>query len=116
MRVYTSYYAKLSKIPESFYPIAISCTVPDGINIPRYVSLAPPYSILSRYKEDKDSTAYEVEYRETVLSHLEKDKVLRQLERMSGGKDVVLMCYERSDSFCHRHIVASWIGAEELML
>lgn len=116
MRIYTSYFAKLNKIPEKFYPIAISCTVPSGINIPRYVSLAPPYSLLSRYKKDKDTISYEVEYRETVLGHLEKEKVLKQLERMSGGKDVVLMCYEKSDSFCHRHIVASWLGGEELVL
>lgn len=116
MKVYTSYFAKLDKIPKDIYPIAISCTVPNWVNIARYVPLAPPYSLLSRYKKDKDSIAFEVEFRETVLGHLEKEKVLNQLEQISNGKDVVLMCYEKRGDFCHRHLVASWLGAEELVV
>ena len=26
------------------------------------------------------------------------------------GKDAVILCYETSDKFCHRHIVAKWLS------
>ena len=32
-----------------------------------------------------------------------------ELYEMSGGKDIVLVCYEIPSDFCHRHLVADWL-------
>ncbi len=37
-----------------------------------------------------------------------------------NGADVVLLCYEKADAFCHRHLVSDWlhsynIDCEELV-
>ena len=33
--------------------------------------------------------------------------VLQDLQKI--GKDVVLLCYETPEKFCHRHIAAQWL-------
>lgn len=29
--------------------------------------------------------------------------------KLSGGKDIALICYEKPTDFCHRHLVAEWL-------
>lgn len=45
-----------------------------------------------------------------MLRYLSQEKVVADLEKLSGGKDIALICYEKSGSFCHRHVVARWLG------
>ena len=52
-------------------------------------------------------------YKQETLSKLDPCKVAADLENK------VLLCYEKSEDFCHRHIVAAWLrhygyNAEEL--
>ena len=49
-------------------------------------------------------------YLRDVLRYLSQEKVVADLEKLSGGKDIALICYEKSGSFCHRHAVARWLG------
>ena len=44
-----------------------------------------------------------------VLDNLNPQDVYNKLYELSVGKDCVLLCYEKSDDFCHRHIVAKWL-------
>jgi hypothetical protein len=46
-------------------------------------------------------------YHECVLDNLGARTVYREL-----GSNAVLLCYERPDEFCHRHIVAAWLEKE----
>ena len=39
-----------------------------------------------------------------------KEEVLKFLD--SFETDIILLCYEKSGDFCHRHIVADWIESE----
>jgi len=43
-------------------------------------------------------------YYEEVLSKLDPKTVYDEL-----GEDAVIMCWESSEKFCHRHIVADWL-------
>ena len=53
-----------------------------------------------------------------ILQKLDKDTVLQELSAMTGGQDFALVCYEKPGDFCHRHLVAEWLGlnGEEIEL
>lgn len=44
-----------------------------------------------------------------VLHDVHVEEVLQDLEFLSNGADVVLLCYEKADAFCHRHLVSDWL-------
>ena len=57
-----------------------------------------------KYKDDGDEDFYTARYQEEVLSFLDPKKVVKDL-----GPESILLCWERPDRFCHRHIVAEWL-------
>lgn len=105
--IYTSYYAKLKKLPNTIIPIGISIGKPKGINILWYPKLQPTHKILYKYKLDKNEAEYEKEYVKCILSTLHPNTVKNELMELSNGNDVCLMCYEKG--FCHRRIVTKWL-------
>ncbi len=46
------------------------------------------------------------------LKKLDARKIGNDLHRISGGKNVVLLCHEKQSEFCHRHLVAKWLETE----
>lgn len=98
----TSYFAKSSKYPKA---VAISISVPEGYTGRRLKILAPPYDLLEKFKIDGDEVYFEEQYRERVLKDLEPSAIVDLI-----GADAILLCYEKSGSFCHRHIVADWLS------
>lgn len=54
--------------------------------------------------EDK----YIESYYETRLKDLNVDELLEVL-RSKYGEEIILLCYEDIDMFCHRRIIADWI-------
>lgn len=97
----TSYFAKAKNITNT---ISIARKAPSGFRGRQYKALAPKYWFFKRYKEDGDENFYTEQYHKEVLSRLDPVKVYRDL-----GKDAVLLCWERPDKFCHRHLVAKWL-------
>lgn len=71
----------------------------------RYLPLAPPYEELLKPMHSGQLTysGYTELYKELVLSKLDPVRVLEEL-----GPDPILLCYEKPNDFCHRHIVADW--------
>ena len=62
----------------------------------------------------KDQVISEEEYRIRYRRQLDlrKDALSRSLaiiQRNAREKEVVLICYEATGSFCHRHILAQWL-------
>ena len=53
--------------------------------------------------EEENNRYYIEQYYQQVLSKLDPEKVYRDLD---GS---ILLCYEDSNEFCHRHIVAAWL-------
>lgn len=101
----TSYFAKNGKHPNT---VSITSYCPQWFNGKHYHNLSPPWSIVSMYKKGLiDTDKYEELYVDQVLSKLDARIVLSEL-----GQDAILLCYEKSGEFCHRHIVADWLKAQ----
>ncbi len=98
--VYTSYFASKKYNPK------------DGISIARYAKfwdgetcaeLFPSEELLRDYKaglvsEEEYKERY---YNETLIN-------VDPVELADRLRDRVLLCYEKTGDFCHRHIVAEW--------
>ena len=114
MGIYRSYFAKLKNIVEAgYYPISITRYPPKGLNIPEIKLFAPSVELLNKIKSGEiDEGEYEKLYR-NEMSKFDFNLVLETFNRISlnnDGKDLVLLCYEKSGDFCHRHIFASLMG------
>ena len=105
--------------------VCIATYKPYSIEIQDYPALFPTKDILFEYKnamqgldlrklrqKDPEEYARQKEfieqryirkYTKEVLSRLNPEKVAKDLD----GK--ILLCYEKSDAFCHRHIFADWM-------
>lgn len=114
-KIYTSYFANLRNIPSSIEPIAISLFTPSFYNGKRALDLAPNKEILNSYKNGEIN---EDEYREMYLNLLSsRSDSLSEWFDYFNSKEVVLVCYEGRDKFCHRHILGellSGLGFEVL--
>lgn len=79
--------------------------------------LAPSPSLLRAWKDGMlTEESYAARYRYETLSALNKEEVVRYvggLAREYGADAVVLCCWEKPGKFCHRHLVAEWMGIEE---
>ncbi len=108
--IYTSYFGMLRKIPSSIVPIAICRYPPKWYRGLTYKALAPPTHLLKAWNgggiTERD---YIRVYGSEVLNALNPNAVVDKLSQMADDRDVVLLCYEKSDFFCHRHLVADWL-------
>jgi len=109
--IYTSYFSSKK------YNIEL------GVSIARYANfwkgeicqeLFPSKELLADYKADLiNESQYKARYVVETLSKLNPKELAAKLNNK------VLLCYEKSGDFCHRHIVADWfnqngIACEEL--
>ena len=109
--IYTSYFGKARKFPmEQFLKTAICYKVPRGIGI--WNSVVPPAEIVFGYKRGEVSEDdFEGIYYDMLLSR--KTQIKDSLDNMiSQGRDIVLMCYEKPDQFCHRHVLAKFLNEQ----
>jgi uncharacterized protein (DUF488 family) len=78
------------------------------------MKLAPTWKILNEFKvkNKTDPTfaerLYKDAYNNEILQFLNQKSVFNDLCQIYQGEDVVLLCYETPDKFCHRHLVAKW--------
>lgn len=109
MKLYTSYYAKLNRLPANIVPVNIALWPPKGVTIASFPALAPTADILREYKAKPDVNRYTHRYNTEVLTQYNPHSILRELKKLSHGNDVALICYEKSSDFCHRHLIAKWL-------
>ena len=108
--IYTTYFAKLNKLPGNIIPIAICGKSPDWYTGLEYKKLAPKYSFFAEWKKNQDNDYYIEHFNKEVLGELNVDTVAFELSSLTYGcKDIALVCYEKPDAFCHRHLVAQWL-------
>lgn len=112
MKIYTSYFARLRKL-DGVVPIAVCRFPPKGWNQQILEDVAPTYEMLQGMKNPETRDFYAMKYCVEVLGRLNKEEVLEKIEKMTGGKDAVLVCYEKPVDFCHRKLIASWLGLME---
>ena len=99
--MFTSYFAVYRGPTE--LGVCIALMKPRWHKGPSYPDLFPTPEIFQRYRNSHDIESYAKAYRADVLDKLDAKKVYDDLK----GK--VVLCYETSDKFCHRHIIADWI-------
>lgn len=110
--IYTGYYSKTKEYEQNgLIPVGISGKVPDGFNGQKYQKLAPKYNWWKEWHGKKLSNDwFEQKYYETVLNTLNPVQVVQELQKF--GENVVLLCYETPEKFCHRHLVAEWLNTK----
>ena len=108
--IYTSYFAKINKLPADAICISISRHAPKGYNGLVYKELAPSWEILRQYKVNNNRKEYTDEFLK-ILKQMDPHSVVHDLYALAGDqdRDIVLVCYEKSTDFCHRHLVAEWL-------
>lgn len=125
--IYTSYFAKIRDVPKNSICIAICAIVPSWWKGLTYDKVAPPLKLLQAYKSNHDTDSYTQAYTSQVLDKTSPKRVLREIFRLlppgvqqnlkheTGGwwenpdYHVILLCYEKSSDFCHRHLLAEWL-------
>lgn len=114
--IYTSYFAKLKSLPDNIIPISICGKAPKWYKGLQYKKLAPKYDFFMKWKENHDNDYYIKCFNEQVLDKTNVLTVLRDLiDSINSvdnlvGKNICLICYEKPDDFCHRHLVADWLN------
>lgn len=110
--IYTSYYAnKTLQQNKNFIFVQISLSKPISFtvdyNIPQF---APSWSLLNDYKNKIcDEQQYKSRYIEE-LNKYPKERFIKFINWCkTKDKDIVLLCYEGKDKFCHRHILAEYL-------
>jgi uncharacterized protein YeaO (DUF488 family) len=106
MNIQTSYFAKMRSFPKDVVPIAICAKPPSWYTGLVYKKLAPSYSILMEYKANPDKEKYTQRFLHEIVSYLDFQQVYSDLYNLSEGKDIIMLCFEKSSDFCHRHIIA----------
>lgn len=106
---YTSYFANEIKLPEGVIPISICGKAPFYWKGFEYKKLAPKYWFFQEWKKNHDNNYYIENFQKYVLDKLNPDEVWKELNDLTDGKPFALMCYERPEDFCHRHLVAEWL-------
>ena len=109
MEIFTSYFSKLNKLNlKDYEPVSISRFTPRWYIGSVCKSLAPSAEILLAYKDDRDWVKFKNKYI-NELNKLNPHDIYRRLVSMSRGKDIVLMCFEKDYTTCHRSICAEWL-------
>ena len=106
--IYTSYFARCKKLPKGLVPISIARQAPPGYTGLEYKTLAPAWDIFSEYQQTKDERTYIQQY-SYQLFLLSADQVVKELKELAQSDQIILLCYEKPDDFCHRHLVAQWL-------
>lgn len=108
--IYTSYFARLKYLPDNVIPISICGKAPSWYKGLQYKKLAPKYDFFMKWKDNHDNKQYIESFNEQVLSRLDVREVIKELFDMANSKDICLICYEKPNDFCHRHLVSNWLN------
>lgn len=109
--IFTSYFAKASKVPDAIQ-ISIALYKPDFFRADATIPVfAPTYDILREYKQTGDTKAYTDKYLRLLKERdSEIQKKVALLEKLAYNRIVLLCCWESPEKFCHRHLLAEYVG------
>ena len=110
MQIYTSYFSNVKKLPTYILPISIANITPNGWKYPIYQKLAPSDKLLRNWKQTHDNLDYIFDYEDEILNNYKISDIINDLSNYLHDEytDIALICYEKPNDFCHRHLVADW--------
>jgi hypothetical protein len=104
MKIYTGYYAKCKQYQDAglaLVSISISKFRYFPVNL-EMRGLMPTYQMLrDKYSED--------DYFRQILGRTSPKQVFDELLFLGKGKDVILLCFEKEPSMCHRSYISKWL-------
>lgn len=113
MKIYTDYYGNYKHWPQDAVPISVSRFPPIGYKGKECKVVAPEEWLLEAMKTGNVSQEF---YTKAYIKQLDAlggpRIILGLLERISEGKDIILLCYEKDGDFCHRHILKNYLALE----
>jgi len=117
MKLYTSYYANIKNIPEDYILVSISGGITEDIKNAMDIHdkrFAPNLSLFTEYKNSPEGINREVRYvkrfKKEILENRDINEILKSwTDKFGYDKKYVMLCYEKPEDFCHRHIVAEAI-------
>jgi len=119
--MYTGYFAKLSTyVRVGLIPISICGKAPDWYQGLQYKKFAPKWSFFNEWKngtEHKGDNDYYIEhFNSEVLDKLNFEFEKSELKRLTDNQldRIILICYEKPEDFCHRHLIADWFNKHNL--
>ena len=110
----TSYFAKVKELTAQGYVIInIARGCPKEGDFIRYPKLQPTQALLSEYKAGNiTDEQYTKIYQRTILARLSAYQTCKDLLALSNNNNkIALCCFESSEKFCHRHVIANWLNA-----
>lgn len=110
--IYTSYFAKTMKLSRDKYVIVgITRFPPNWFRGKNIEMLAPSKELLLKWKNNEISEEdYKLWYMSDLDANKDEIKTVFKILNAPYEKDIVLCCYEKSDSLCHRHLLSEWLS------
>lgn len=104
--IYTSYFGILNKIKKKGDIVVGICRRPPK-NIANIDYLAPSEELMTYYKSGKNTFQNDFEklYRAEVRDYIDKFIKTISCFQNTDSINIFLCCYEKSNDFCHRHIL-----------
>lgn len=124
--IYTSYFAKSKEIESvGLVSISIALQTPAWFNGLSVDVLRPSWDIIKQYKTDKNIDIYEKSYRKLLIDRCGDNgnnipylieiikstttDAINHYKNNCRFNGLCFMCYESSEKFCHRHLLAKWL-------
>lgn len=137
--IYTSYFAKLKKLPDNIIPISICGKAPAWYEGLQYKKLAPKYDFFMKWKNPDSPQYHDNEFyidcfNRQVLNEKSVSETVSELFGLLNDEQryllnicncpewenphisIVLICYEKPCDFCHRHLVADWFSSHGIQV
>lgn len=108
--IYTTNYTKASRLSEKYYlKVSISLYRPRDFKGMQIQSFAPTKELLEDYKNGLSAEQYEIRYREQINKLTDIYSFFQIMAKQAKGRNILLLCYEKKNAFCHRHILSDII-------
>lgn len=105
MKIYTSYFGNMKALQAAdIKPISIARWSPRFFQGLVFREVAPTPYMLRQCSHEEYLRMYA-----EILSRLNANEFLNKIKVVSFGRDVALLCYEKPNDFCHRHLLADWL-------
>lgn len=98
--IYTSYFAKY----RGENGISVATSQPKGCSYPTFHQLVPDRSLVWAYKNGEVTEEEYTKMYNRQLDELDVHEIAQSLDEM------VLLCWEGNEKFCHRHLISDWFN------
>jgi len=117
--LYTTYFAKMNKIPDDCIKLIITRFPPKWLDINKYPNtyiakeLSPSQELLLKYKKDNNWDEYVIQFYEEMNYRKDMVNMLKKLGNiLNKGIDICLICYEKDYTHCHRSLIGEYFKEE----